>query len=120
MRWRRENETSDFKLAWQCVAGCLLEVGNSMRKTLVGRSCELLTLVWSTLNLQVRVKNLSRNTQMTALIYLFSETLSHSFLEHIHSGVVLLQYFSIPGLFGQLNMIKMFYSFIINGTLLKQ
>lgn len=82
----------NFKLAWQRMAVCLPAVGNSVRKTLVSRDCKLLTLIWSILNLEVKVKkNLCRNTQVIAIIYLSLETLSHSSHGCIYLGAILLQ-----------------------------
>lgn len=56
---------------------------------------------------------------VTVVTYLSSETLSSPH-GHIQPGEVVLQYPSVLGLFGQLNMIWIFYFFNINDTMLKQ
>lgn len=79
-------------------------------------NCQLQFGVLFTLE-KVTVKNLSRNTQVTIIIYL--QKLSHSSHGHISSGLVVLQHSSILDLFWPIKCNSDFYSFIINDIILK-
>lgn len=81
-----------------------------MRKALLDRGYQLLTLVWSTLNLEVGMKKLSRYIQVKVIICL--QKLTHSSYDHIYSGVVVLQYSSILGVFWPVKYELEFFSFV--------
>lgn len=114
-----EKTSSDFELACQWMALCIPEVENWVRKALLDRGYQLLTLVWSTLNLEVGMKKLSRYIQVKVIICL--QKLTHSSYDHIYSGVVVLQYSSILGVFWPVKYELEFLLFrLTNDTTVKQ
>lgn len=81
-----EKTSSDFELAWQWMALGLSDVEKWVRKSLVDRGYKLLTLVWSTLNLEVGMENLSRYIQVKVIICLSSETDTLFSWPHLFEG----------------------------------
>lgn len=77
------------------MAVCLPEMGNSLMKIGTQR-LYILILVWDIANLDMKVKNQSRNSYVTVIAYFSSETLYPIFVGRIYSRLVVLQFSFYP------------------------